>query len=70
MRNAGAGKGDAPRLGQYSPRAIAAFSRGHERAFGKSCIPCRGKGFTWDEDSNGNMVKHSCLICKGTGRIR
>lgn len=70
MRGTGAGKGSGARLGQYSPRAIAAYSRGYERIFGRECSACRGRGFYYDEDQNGKMIKHNCLLCNGTGRVK
>lgn len=69
MRGHGAGKGSGARLGQYSPRSIAAYSRGHERLYGRGCSPCRGRGYNWNENKHGEMVKVTCTVCKGKGRI-
>ena len=62
------GKGSGARQGQYSPSTIAAYSRNYERIFGQACRPCRGKGYTWEENNKGNMAKVTCILCQGRGR--
>jgi hypothetical protein len=63
MRKHSAGKGDRAR-----PCNKGRYDAGYERAFGKGCSICKGKGFHWDEDGSGKTVKTTCLVCNGTGK--
>lgn len=66
----GAGKGPLPREGQYSRKTQENFSKGYDRAFGEECSICKGKGYHWDKDGFGKMVKTTCIMCKGTGKVK
>jgi hypothetical protein len=58
------GKGDLPR-----PVNKRRFDAGYERAFGKDCGACNGRGYHWDENSDGGMSKNTCMVCMGTGKV-
>ena len=61
----GSGKGDTPR-----PTNKQRYDAGYERVFGHDCSVCHGKGYHWDKDTmTKKMIKTTCLICKGTGRV-
>ena len=67
--NGQAGKGGAPRQGQYSKDTEARYHAGYERAFGVECSVCNGKGYHWDDD-NGKAIKTTCLVCNGKGHVK
>ena len=65
MSKGQAGKGDS-----YRPVDKKKFDEGYERAFGKKCMTCQGRGYHWDDNGRGKMAKTACLVCNGTGRLK
>jgi DnaJ-class molecular chaperone len=64
-----AGKGSAPRQGQYSKKSRLAFAKGMDRIYGKDCSVCNGKGYHLDWDSvQYEVLKTTCIVCNGTGK--
>lgn len=45
------------------------YERNYDIIFGgKKCDVCGGEGFL--EDAKGNIIKTTCLICGGTGKLK
>jgi DnaJ-class molecular chaperone len=63
--NGQAGKGS-----RYRPVNVTTYGSEYDRIFGQTCTVCGGKGYHWDEDLRKQMVKTTCLICNGTGKVK
>jgi hypothetical protein len=62
----GAGKGDWPR-----PVNKKKYDANYDRIFGRICTMCNGRGYFWDWcQMQKKMLKTSCIICGGKGRIK
>lgn len=62
-----AGKGDFPR-----PVNQQKYAENYDRIFGKDCGICpNSQGYFWDKDKvTGQMVKTTCLLCNGKGKVK
>jgi len=45
------------------------YDRNYDIIFGEKCDVCKGKGFLEDEDMRGKIVKTTCIICGGSGKL-
>ncbi len=63
-------KGQAGKGGRYRPVDRERYGSEYDRIYGQTCTACGGKGYYWDNDMRKKMVKTTCLICNGTGKVK